>query len=143
MLEKMILWSCAALISLGCATARCETLLGLSDLSSDQQAELYTQIDAWGAATAEFDYCRIPLHLIADLTPIFEGCVDPASLAAVLDRFTAGVVAYSGAVPCDAPGVRDYVPDIQRKAMALISAAKIGCAARSFYKVSLPKINLP
>src|SRR5579862_6199149 len=96
-LKKMILWPCVALISLACTTARCEKLFSIGDLTTGQRAELYTQIDAWGAATAFFSYCQIPLpHLIAELTPILKGCVDPASLTVVLDRFTTAVVENGG-----------------------------------------------
>jgi hypothetical protein len=137
-------WLCAAIVALLCCTgARCETLFKLSDLSDDERNDLFTQVDAYGAVTAFLDYCRRPPNLVAQLTAIAPGCVDPTSFTAVLDRYTAAVVRNSGPYRCAGPGAATMIPEYEAKIASVVSKMKTACRLRSFYKISFPKIHFP
>jgi hypothetical protein len=133
---------CIALpTALYCGSARCEDLIKLSDLSDTQRAELFTQIDYYGLVTAFLDYCQRPPNLVQRLTPIVQGCVDPASYTAVLDRYTTAIVENSGPYNCRGPGWEKKIPEFEAKIVSLLSSMKTACRFRSLYRVSFPKIN--
>jgi hypothetical protein len=125
------------------SSAHCETLFKLTDLSNDQRAELFTQIDAYGLLTAFLNYCQRPPNIVARLTPIVQGCVEEASWTVVKDRYTAAVVDNSGAYKCAPPGAAIKFSEFERKIDNIISNMRTACRLRSFYRLSFPKINLP
>jgi len=114
----------------------------LSNLTHQQQTELFYQADAYGLLSAFLNYCQRPPRLVQRLASIAQGCVEEFSFAAVRDRYTTAAVQNSGAYNCSGPELVSKVLEFERKIDSLIASFQTACRLRVFYNLSFPKIDL-
>jgi hypothetical protein len=142
--KKIRLLACAGFFFiLNCSPSYCETLFKLADLSNEQRAELFAQVDAYGLLTAMLNFCQRPPKLEQRLSPIVNGCVEKESITVVVNRYNAAVLKEGGRWDCADKGLRTMIPKYEGKIDSVVSSMKTACRLRSFYQISFPKINLP
>jgi len=123
--------------------ADAETKFSLADLTAEQRAEFYKQIDSYGLATAYLNACHRPPRIVERLSPIARGCVDEESFNKVKTMYNAAVLTYSSRYNCSAPGAGTMVANIEQKIEEIVSTARNACQLRSFFHGSFSDFPRP
>ena len=131
------------LICLILGSAHAETKFSLADLTAEQRAELYKQVDAYGFATAYLNACHRPPRIVERLSPIARGCVDEESFNKVKTMYNAAVHAYSLRFNCSAPGADRMMAKIEQKIEYVVSTARNACRLRSLFHGSFSDFLRP
>jgi hypothetical protein len=123
--------------------ADAETKFSLADLTAEQRAEFYKQIDSYGLATAYLNACHRPPRIVERLSPIARGCVDEKSFNKVKTMYNSAVLSYSSGYNCAAPGADTLVAKIEQKIEKIVSTARSACQLRSFFHGSFSAFPRP
>jgi hypothetical protein len=99
----------------------------LQDLSAEQQAELWRQLEVHAAAVAMLNYCRRPPLLQERLSEIAADCVNQQSWSTVTSRFQDRLRAYQYRWDCSDPANLTSMVAWERKINALVRAARRVC----------------
>jgi hypothetical protein len=113
----------------------------LSDLSNEQRGMLFTQIDAYGLATAYLNACQRPTNLVARLAPIARGCIEEPDIVTVVKMYKQALARHTAKYNCAAPGAPEMIAKIEQKIAMIVSGLDQACHSRSFYRLMLvPKM---
>jgi hypothetical protein len=108
---------------------------GMKDLTDDQRAILFHELEKYAVVTAGLNYCERPPFLQNRIRSVATGCVEAQSLDMIEERFDNEVKKWSGRTDCSDKKLQIIMDRATQKMRWLVDDIKTACKLRIFYKI--------